>query len=48
MSRFTRWIASVAAAAATVPAGYAASVLVCGPSQLGTLLAATNALALIP
>jgi hypothetical protein len=48
MSRLNRWIASVVAAVASVPAGYAASVMLCGPTQLGTLLAATNALALIP
>ena len=47
MSRMTRWIASIAAAVASIPAGYAASLLVCGPSQLGTLLAVTNTLALV-
>jgi hypothetical protein len=48
MSRTTRWIASVAAAMAALPAGYAASVMLCDYSAFGTLLAVTNTLALIP
>ena len=48
MSRTTRWIASVAATMAALPAGYAASVMLCDYSAFGTLLAVTNTLALIP
>ena len=40
MSRTTRWIASVAATLAALPAGYAASVMLCDYSAFGTLLAA--------
>jgi hypothetical protein len=48
MSRTRRWILSIATGVAALPAGIAASELLCGPSQLGALFALTNALSLIP
>jgi len=48
MSRLNRWIVSLAATVAAVPAGYAASLMLCEQSQFGVLLAVTNTLALIP
>jgi len=48
MSRLSRWIASVVTTVAAVPAGYAASAMLCEPNAFGTLLAVTNTLALIP
>jgi len=44
----TRLIASLVATVATIPAGYAASALLCGETSFGTLLSVTNTLALIP
>ena len=48
MKNKTRWIFSIAATVAAVPASYAASVLMCGPSALGQLAGLANALTLIP
>ena len=48
MSRMTRWIVSVAAGIAALPAGYAASLLICESGPIGTLVAVANALTLIP
>ena len=44
----TRWIVSVIAGVATVPAGYAASLLICESGPIGTLVALANALTLVP
>lgn len=48
MSTKVRWIASIAAGIAAVPAGYVAEMLMSGGSQFGAILALTNALTLIP
>ena len=48
MNKKIRWALSIVTGVATVPAGYAASVMLCGPNSFGTFLAMTNALALIP
>jgi hypothetical protein len=48
MNKNIRWIFSIAAAVAAIPAGWAADMLLCGPSQFGALLAATNTLVLLP
>lgn len=48
MSRMTRWILSTAAGFAALPAGYAADLLICTADPIGRLLAAGNALTLIP
>jgi hypothetical protein len=49
MSRMTRWILSTAAGIAALPAGYAANLLICAAANpIGNLLAAGNALTLIP
>jgi hypothetical protein len=48
MSTKIRWIASIAAGIAAVPAGYVAEMLMSGGSQFGAILALTNALTLIP
>ncbi len=48
MSLKKRWIASIATGAVAVPAGYAASVLLCASSPIARLLALANALTLIP
>ena len=45
----TRWILSSLAGIAALPAGYAANLLICAAaSPIGNLLAAGNALTLIP
>jgi hypothetical protein len=48
MSRKLRWIASIAAGIAAVPAGYVAELLMSGTSNFGALVAITNAFALLP
>ncbi|MGE5639156.1 MAG: hypothetical protein ACM30H_03615 [Clostridia bacterium] len=48
MKNKTRWILSVAAGAAAVPASYAASLLLCGPAPLVQLTGVASALTLIP
>jgi hypothetical protein len=48
MNRNIRWILSIAAGIAAVPAALAADMLLSGPSQFGALLAATNTLVLLP
>jgi hypothetical protein len=47
MNKKIRWTISVAAGIAAFPAGYVANLLVSGTTQIGTLLALTNTLALI-
>jgi hypothetical protein len=48
MSRMTRWIVSVTAGIAALPAAYAANLLICDASPIGNLAAVANALTLIP
>ena len=48
MKNKTRWIFSVVTGVAAVPASYAASLLLCGPSPLAQLAGVANALTLIP
>ena len=48
MKNKTRWILSVVTGVAAVPASYAASLLLCGPSSFGQLAATAHALTLIP
>jgi hypothetical protein len=48
MNKKIRWLVSIATGIAAVPTGYAASVMLCGPSPLGSLLVLANALTLIP
>jgi len=48
MSRKIRWIASIAAGIAAVPAAYVAEILMSGGSQFGAIVALTNALTLLP
>jgi hypothetical protein len=48
MKTRTRWIASIAAGAAAVPAGYAAGLLLCSTTSIGSFIALAGALALIP
>jgi hypothetical protein len=48
MSRKIRWVASIAAGIAAVPAGYVAEMLISGGSQFGAIVALTNAFALLP
>jgi hypothetical protein len=49
MSRMTKLILSTAAGIAALPFGYAANLLICAAaSPIGNLLAAGNALTLIP
>ncbi len=48
MNKKIRWILSIAAGVAALPAGWAADMLLSGPTQFGTLLAVTNTLALLP
>ena len=47
MNKKMRWMISVATGIAALPAGYAANLLVTSSTQIGTLLALTNALALV-
>jgi hypothetical protein len=47
MNKKIRWVVSVAAGITAFPAGYAANLLMSGSTQIGTLLALTNTLALI-
>lgn len=44
----TRWIVSVIAGIAALPAAYAANLLICEASPIGNLVAVANALTLIP
>ena len=48
MSRKVRWIASIAAGIAAVPAGYVAELLMSGSCNFGAIVAITNAFALVP
>jgi hypothetical protein len=48
MNKNIRLLWSIAAGVAAIPAGWAADLLLCGPSQFGALLAATNTLVLLP
>jgi hypothetical protein len=48
MSRKVRWIVSIAAGIAAVPAGYVAEMLMSCGSQFGAIVALTNALTLLP
>ena len=48
MNKKIRWIVSIATGATAVPAGYAASVMLCGPNSFGALFVLANALTLIP
>ena len=48
MKNKTRWILSAITGVIAVPASYAASVLLCGPSPIGRMLVLANALTLIP
>jgi hypothetical protein len=48
MSRTIRWIASIAAGIAAVPAGYVAELLMSGTSNFGAIVALTNAFTLLP
>jgi hypothetical protein len=48
MSRKIRWIASIAAGIAAVPAGYVAELLMSGSSNFGAIVAITNAFTLLP
>lgn len=48
MSRMTRWIVSTAAGMAALPASYGANLLICAGNPIGSLIAAGNALTLIP
>ena len=48
MKTKTRWIFSIAAGMAAVPASYAASVMLCGAGSIGPAMAVAGALILIP
>jgi hypothetical protein len=48
MKNKTRWIISLVTGVLAVPAGYAASVLLCGPTPIGRMAIVANALTFIP
>ena len=48
MNKKLRWIVSIVAGIAAVPAGWAAELLLCEPTHFGALLAVTNTLVLLP